>query len=226
MRTIYRSKNEAVYDLLHEAIMRGDYRPGDRVIIDEVAANMGVSQIPIREALRQLKADGFVELAPHVGATVTAICADSIFEIFFLLETLEAYCGRRACCRISQAEIQELENLVRQMDSRMDEPENWAELNKAFHLLICDYAHTALIKEMMRKALDHWDRLRLYYMKGVLGLRLGVAQAEHHQILGAFRQRNAVEVERSIRTHNQNALAAYNDYLQAAGHLEGIEEDC
>jgi DNA-binding GntR family transcriptional regulator len=226
MSTVFRSKNEVVYDLLHQAIIRSDYKPGERVIIDEVAANLGVSPIPIREALRQLEADGFIEIVPYMGATITDISADSVFEIFTLLETMEAVCGRAACRCMSREEIEQLDDLVQQMDTCMADPENWSKLNKMFHLQICDYAHTRLIREMMRKVLDHWDRLRLYYVKDVLGLRLETAQIEHRQIMIAIHNRDADEVERLFRAHNQNALAAYNDYLQAAGHLDGDRGDC
>ena len=221
MSTVFRSKNEVVYDLLHQAILQGEYQPGERVVIDEVASKLGVSSIPIREALRQLEADGFVKIAPYVGATVTEISADSIFEVFALLETMEAICARSACQRMSEAEITKLDELVQQMDACMDDPESWVKLNKLFHLQICDYAHTGLIKEMMRKVLDHWDRLRAYYMKDVLVVRLEMAQIEHRQVVAAFHNRDADEVERLLRTHNQNALAAYNNYLQAEGHLDG-----
>ena len=226
MSTLFRSKNEVVYDLLHRAIIRGDFKPGERLVIDDIASNLGVSSIPVREALRQLEADGFVEIAPYVGATVTEISADSVFEIFALLETMEAICARLACRCMSEADIEKLADLVQQMDNSMDDPENWSKLNKAFHLQIGDYAHTMLIQEMMRKVLDHWDRLRVYYMKDVLGLRVEMAQAEHRQIMAAFHNRDADEVERLMRIHNQNALAAYNNYLQAAGHLNGNRGDC
>ena len=226
MSTLFRSKNEVVYDVLHQAIIRGDYQSGERVVIDDVAARLGVSQIPVREALRQLEADGFVTIEPYVGATVTDIGADLVFEIFALLETMEAVCSRAACRCMSEAEIERLDALVQQMDICISEPESWSKLNKEFHLLICDFAHTGLIKEMMRKVLDHWDRLRLHYIKDVLGHRLEMAQLEHRQIMDAFRNRDAQEVERLIRAHNHNALAAYNNYLQAAGYLGNENGDC
>ena len=84
MRPIFKSKNEAVYDALRQAIIHGEYEPGSRLVIDDLAATMGVSQIPIREALRQLEADGFITIEPYVGATLTDINANFIFEIFTL----------------------------------------------------------------------------------------------------------------------------------------------
>jgi DNA-binding GntR family transcriptional regulator len=63
-------------------------------------------------------------------------------------------------------------------------------------------------------------------VKDVLGHRLEMAQLEHRQIMDAFRNRDAQEVERLIRAHNHNALAAYNNYLQAAGYLGNENGDC
>ena len=91
MRPTFRSKNEVVYDLLRQSIIEGEYKPGKRLVIDELAVTLGVSQSPIREAMRQLEADGFVTIEPYVGATVTKINADFIFEVFGLLESLESY---------------------------------------------------------------------------------------------------------------------------------------
>ena len=226
MSTLFRSKNEIVHDLLHQEIIRGEYKPGERIIIDDVAARLGVSTIPVREALRQLEADGFVDIVPYIGATVTEIGADSIFGIFALLETMEAICARTVCGCMSEEEIQNLQNMVQQMDECLDEPEIWSNLNKEFHLQICDYANSKLIREMMHKVLEHWDRLRVHYMNDVLGLRLEMAQVEHRQIIAAFHSGDADEAERLVRAHNQSALAAYNNYLQAAGHLDREMGDC
>ncbi len=223
MSMVFRSKNEIVYDHLHAAILRGEYKPNERIVIDDIAGKMGVSAIPIREALRQLEADGFVTIAPYIGATVTPISAESIFEVFALLETMEAVCARAACKQMSDEEIASLDELVSQMDACLDQPEEWVKLNKAFHLKISDYAHTALIRQMIGKVLDHWDRLRFHYMKDVLVVRLEKAQVEHRKIMQAFREREIDTLEALLRVHNQNALAAYNRYMQENGHLHGGE---
>jgi DNA-binding GntR family transcriptional regulator len=226
MATLFRSKNEVVYDLLHKSIIQGEYKPGQRMVIDELATQLGVSQIPIREALRQLEADGFVTIQPYVGVTVTEISADFIFEIFALLEAMEAVCSRKACRCMSQEDIEALDLLVEQMDAMVDDPDRWAKLNKQFHLQIAGYANTGLIRGMMHNVLDHWDRLRLYYVKDVLWHRIPAAQNEHHQIMAAFWRRAPNAVEQLIRQHNQNALDSYIDHLRTAGHLEANLEEC
>src|ERR1043166_6643547 len=122
MRPIFKSKIEAVYDALRQAIIHGEYEPGSRLVIDDLAEAMGVSQIPIREALRQLEADGFISIEPYVGATLTDINANFIFEIFALLESLEVICSRVACRCMSDNEMKKLAELIDGMDRSINNP--------------------------------------------------------------------------------------------------------
>lgn len=225
MRPTFRSKNEAVYDALRQSIIQGEFEPGSRLVIDDLAESMGVSQIPIREALRQLEADGFISIEPYVGATLTDINANFIFEIFALLESLEVICSRVACRCMSDRELDKLAQLIDEMDRSINNPEQWSQENKQFHLFICECSKNVLTMKMMQKVLDHWDRLRLHYLKDVSGRRIGDAQREHKVILAAFRSRDAVEVERALREHNQSALNSYIQHLQSTGEIQ-MEADC
>lgn len=226
MRPTFRSKPEVVHDMLREAIIHGEYKPGERLIIDEVAARLGVSQIPVREAVRQLEADGLVAVEPYAGATVTEFCPDLIFEIFALLESLEVICGRRACTCMGEAELAELTAIVAAMDSSLDDPETWSQQNRQFHLMICRSSHVQLIERMLENALDHWDRLRLHYVRDVLQHRIPEAQQDHRRMIEAFRRRAPDEIEQLLRSHNQRALAAYINLLLQNGYLEQREGGC
>lgn len=226
MRPAFRSKNEVVYDTLREAIIQGEYEPGTRLVIDDLATTLGVSQIPIREAVRQLEADGFVTFEPYVGATITEINANFIFEVFALLESMEITASRTAARCMSDDDLKTLEDLIYQMDSSVDDPDKWSKENKRLHLFICECAKTTLIHKMTQKVLDHWDRLRLHYLKDVSGQRIKIAQQEHKQILATFRTRDPEEVERVICSHNQSARASYIQHLQSTGQISADEEDC
>jgi DNA-binding GntR family transcriptional regulator len=225
MRPTFRSKNEAVYDALRQSIIQGEFEPGSRLVIDDLAESMGVSQIPIREALRQLEADGFISIEPYVGATLTDINANFIFEIFALLESLEVICSRVACRCMSDRELDKLAQLIDEMDRSINNPEQWSQENKQFHLFICECSKNVLTMKMMQKVLDHWDRLRLHYLKDVSGRRIGDAQHEHKVTLAAFRSRDVDAVESAIREHNRSALNSYIQHLQAAGEIQ-MEPDC
>jgi DNA-binding GntR family transcriptional regulator len=216
----FRSKKEVVYELLRESILKGEYKPGSRLVIDDVAATLGVSQIPIREALRQLEADGFVSTEPYIGVTITAIDANFIYEVFALLDALEVICGRAASRLMSDIEFDTLKRKIEAMDASLDKPDMWSQQNKDLHLFICECARTGLVTKMLTTTLDHWDRLRHHYLKDVSANRIPTAQAEHKQMLAAMLTRDPDEVERVIHKHNQSALSSYHQHLKTAGHLE------
>ncbi|QPC84114.1 GntR family transcriptional regulator [Phototrophicus methaneseepsis] len=219
MGIAYRSKKEVIYERLKDDILQGNIEPGSRLVIDDLASKLNVSQIPIREAIRQLEADGFVTTEPYVGATVTEIDATFIFEVFALLESMEVICGRAACETMTHDDWATLSQMIDAMAATMTNPAEWSQQNKALHLFICQCAHTELVLKMLTKVLDHWDRLRLQFLRDVSSHRIEAAQAEHQTLLAALKQRDADAVEHLIREHNQRALASYIEHLQTQGHL-------
>lgn len=216
MKTIktFRSKNELVYDALRTAILQGDLQPGQRLVIDDLASQLGVSQIPIREALRQLEADGFISFEPYIGATVSPIEASSITEIFGLLETMEIISGRAACERLTDEDIAELEQMLRHMDTLADDLTAWSQANVRFHQFICERSGTTLVKKLMERTLDHWDRLRSFYLTDVFALRIGKAQEDHWRMFEAIRSRDPQQLEAIVSQHNRAALAAYLQHIE------------
>jgi len=219
VNTNFKSKKEVVYDQLRQEILEGHHPPGVRLVIDDIANRLGISQIPIREAMRQLEADGFVIITPHVGATITNLDANFIYEVFAMLEAMEVISSREACQRITDEDVEKIDTMIKQMDTTINQPNEWSQHNKDFHLFICDIAKTQLVRKMMLKVFDHWDRLRFHYLKDVLGFRIHEAQAEHKHILEAFRHRDTDKMERIVRLHNQGALQSYIKYLKSQGHL-------
>jgi DNA-binding GntR family transcriptional regulator len=218
------TKQQFVYRMLRNAIIRNELKPGERLIIDDLARRYEISIIPVREALRLLQSEGLVTSVAHVGATVSPISRDSVLEVFTVLEGLEVVATRTAALRLTAEQIDTLAQLVAEMDVALaaDAPQRWADLNTQFHLLITSATGMPVLLEMTQRALDLWDRVRRYYFNGVLVRRLRHAQAEHHAILDHLRTRDLESLEQTIREHNRGALAAYTDYLERL-ELEAIE---
>jgi DNA-binding GntR family transcriptional regulator len=215
----FKSKKELVYEHLRAEILQGTYEPGTRIVIDELASRLGLSQIPIREALQQLQAEGFVVIEPHVGPRVAEIHASLIWEIFQLLEALEVISSRAACFRMKEAELKEMKEILRKMDTLGDNAE-WSQENERLHSSICDWAGTVLVKNLMSKVLDQWDRLRNYYLKDVLIHQVDLAQQEHWELFEALQARDADRAEHVVRQHNRRASVAYVEQLKTTGQLE------
>ncbi len=217
-RARHRTKQEFVYRTLRRGIMRCELAPGERLVIDDVARRLGVSAIPVREALQTLQSEGLVTNVPHVGATVTPISRESIVEVFAVLEGLEVVAGRAAARHAQPADVEALSAIARELDVALaaGRHEDWADLNTQFHLTLSRGARMPMLLEMMERVLDHWDRLRRFYFTGVLAHRLEQAQREHHAVVDALRRSDARALEGILREHNQGAMEAYTAYLQSA----------
>jgi DNA-binding GntR family transcriptional regulator len=211
----FRTKQEYVYQSLRGAIIRGELRPGRRLVIDEIARQLEVSPIPIREALQSLQSEGLVVSAPHVGATVAQVSQEEIHEVFAIMEGLESVAVREAVVRLSDAQAERLRAIVGEMDAAVAsrDYERWAELNGSLHRTIGEVAAMPLLREMTDRALSRWERLRRHYFQGVLVPRVEQAQREHRELLTALVARDADAAEQVVRQHNRNAQAAYAEYL-------------
>jgi DNA-binding GntR family transcriptional regulator len=212
------SKKDFAYNTLRDTILEGQLEPGRRLVIDELAAELGVSPIPVREALQQLQTDGFVIIEPYVGARVTEIDASLVCEVFDLMEALEVISGRAACLHMSEDSLAEMENRLRNMDTLVTDSECFSQENVRLHQFICERAGTPLVSRMMDQVLAHWDRLRRHYLQDVFERRIVDAQQEHWRVFEALRMRDPDHVEQVIREHNKAARAAYEAHLQV---LEG-----
>lgn len=217
---LFRSKNERIYELLKTKIIRGELKPDEPIVIDTVAAQIGVSAIPIREALRHLEANGFVVIAPYVGARVAPLEASSIREVFETLEALETVSARAACERATDEELGSLAQGIGAMRGLTDNPDTWSAHNKALHQTVCQIAGMRLVEKMLTVALDHWDRLRCAYLDDVFAQRVADGQAEHERMLDALRRRDPDGLVQGIQAHNRAAFHAYIAHLERKGLLE------
>lgn len=211
----FRRKSEVAYTWLRDAIIDGSLPGGERLVIDELAVKLGISPIPIREALSQLQAEGFVIFKPHVGATVTEIYPSLAYEIFGLLEAVEVICGRAVCLQHNDEFLDHLEKLLVEIDGMVDAPERFSQANADFHQQICQQAGAVLMGNIVTTVWQHWDRLRRHYLAAVFAPQTHIAQKEHWELLGALRAGNPDQVEAISRRHNRRACEAYRTYIEA-----------
>ena len=213
------TKQQIAYTALRDAIIHGKLAPGERIVIDDLARRFEVSIIPVREALRLLESEGLIVSVAHTGTSVAPVSRQLIVEVFALLEGLETVSARAAAVAASAEDIVELEALVKRMDRALanGRPGAWAELNTEFHLAISRLSGMPMVDQMLRRALDHWDRVRRFFFNGVFTRRAESAQREHHRILAQLRSADVDGIEATLRAHNRQALRAYLDYLDRAG---------
>ena len=221
----YKTKQEFVYQTLRRAILRCELAPGQRLPTQEIANRLGVSLIPVREALQLLQSEGLVENRAHVGAAVARISGSSVEEVFTLLEGLEAVAVRVAARRMKPEAVEDLAVLIAEMDAAVEngEYEIWGELNTRLHVSIARSTEMPVLRSMTEKVFDLWYRVQRCFSREVLVQRVLQSQQEHHAILRALRDRDEAELERLVKVHNRNAFKAYAEHLSNGSAGSGEE---
>ncbi|WP_298461594.1 GntR family transcriptional regulator [uncultured Cellulomonas sp.] len=140
-------------DRLRVAIFDGTYPPGAKLVQTEIAGRLGTSVTPVREAMRDLIAEGLISFDPHRAATVRALDVDEAIEIHELRLALEPIAARRAAERVTADDLDGLRALEQDME-RAGDHQAWLEANRAFHLAVIDAARSpqlAAILENLRQ---------------------------------------------------------------------------
>jgi DNA-binding GntR family transcriptional regulator len=192
-RTVLR---EQVKNLLLERILSGVYGPGDRLVETRIAQELGTSQAPVREALRELELLRFVESASFRGTWVREVSDDELSEVFPIRAALEEVAAREAAKRLN-GEVGDLEAEIEGMANAQDVREQ-VEHDVRFHRLIVEASGNSRLIEI-------WNSLQVEARTTITALGTGVSPAEaadlHRPIVEALRRKNARAAGREIRSH-------------------------
>jgi DNA-binding GntR family transcriptional regulator len=212
----FQTKEEYAYQALRGAILRCELPPDEKLVIDRLSVEMGLSQIPIRAAIQRLQTEGLVVINPHSSATVAPLSPDKIDEVFALLESLERTAFRFAAQNCSSTDLTALDLLIDQMDIALSENDSaaWLTANIAFHRKIAELAAMPLLVDFTSRVLDEWERISHFYFQHVTSARLPQAQEEHRQIVSLLRSGDAELLDDLAITHNRAANQAYQSMLQ------------
>jgi DNA-binding GntR family transcriptional regulator len=192
-RTVLR---EQIKELLLERILAHEYAPGDRLVETRIAQELGVSQAPVREALRELETLRFVESAPFRGTWVREISDRELAEIYPIRAALEDVAARAAAERMA-GRVAPLEREVRKMAKAKDLHEQ-VEHDVRFHRLIVEASANARLIEL-------WDSLQVEARTMITAIRTGLDPVEvarrHEPIVEALRSEDADAAGQEIRRH-------------------------
>ena len=202
---------EAVLTEIRRLIVSGELAPGAPVRQEAVAERLGVSRVPVREALKVLEGEGHVVYAAHRGYVVAELSVDDLVEVYRLRELLEAEAIRVAVPRLSGADVDAIASAAGDVDAagrRGDLAEMTAH-NRDFHFLLFDAAGMPRLSRTLRQLWDATDVYRAVYFAGT-GNRARV-HADHAAILEALRARDvraAVAAQKAHRDASVDAVTA------------------
>lgn len=195
-------------EALRDRILRGDYPEGEPLRQDALADDLGVSRIPVREALRQLEAEGLVTFSPHRGAVVSSLSLDEIDELFELRAEIECDLLRRAIPRMGSEQLDRAIEVLDEFEDALKAREamRWGPLNWHFHAALYAPANRNLTMGVLQKLHQHSDR---YFRMQVLLAHGGErANAEHRSIAGAVRAKDVDSATQLMRAHILGAGAS------------------
>jgi DNA-binding GntR family transcriptional regulator len=197
----HHTAHEFVCGTVRNAILSGRLAAGTRLVQAKLADELQVSTTPVREALRDLAAEGLIRLDPHRGAVVRGVDTVEMQEIYDLRLVLEPYCMQRAATHITEAELREAQALQDRMDTCADQVAEWVELNRRFHEILTDACRSPRLIGMLKGLRD----ASAVYVG--LGIRTAPAHnrdsgnADHRVLLSAFREQDPEAAARAIRNH-------------------------
>src|SRR5262245_63176477 len=199
---------------LRERILRGDYPEGEPLRQDALADELGVSRIPVREALRQLEAEGLVTFNPHRGAVVSSLSLDEIEELFELRAEIECDLLRRAIPQMNDEQLERANEVLDEFQDALHagEATRWGPLNWHFHAALYAPAERNFTMGVIQKLHQHSDRY--FRMQLLLTHGGNRANEEHREISRAVASKDIPEARRLMRAHILGAGSSLRVLLQ------------
>ena len=190
--------------ILKKALFSGEYKSGDELSLTDIAAKLGVSRTPIREAIRKLELEGLVLMIPRRGAEVARISEKSLKDVLEVRRSLEELAIELACQRMTEEDMQALEEAQKAFKAAIDQGDAMkiAETDEAYHDVIYHSTRNKRLVQILNNLREQMYRFRLEYIKDED--KRQILQLEHEKILAALRLRHMAEAKAVARGHIDN----------------------
>ena len=204
----YLPLRDVVFNTLRQAILRGELKPGERLMEIQLANKLGVSRTPIREAIRKLELEGLVLMIPRKGAEVAEITEKNLRDVLEVRCALEELAVQLACDRIDEEGVRELRAAAEHFRDVLDSDDitKIAEADVAFHDVIFTATDNRRLIQLLNNLREQMYRYRVEYLKDI-AVRRTLAE-EHRSICEALRAGDETKALDFIRVHIDNQQKA------------------
>jgi DNA-binding GntR family transcriptional regulator len=192
---------EEAYDVIKKMILKGDLKPGERLIESHLSRRLGISRTPIRESIQRLTADGLVEMWPKGGARVSELRAKDIEEIYEIRDVMESFAAEKATRLLTDKEIEALKKLAHEGEVALDKRDisKMARINTRFHRIICKASRNERLLKLTDVLQTNITRYRELILEGPVAA--GAAMEGHREIADAMAKRDQRAVKRAMHKH-------------------------
>lgn len=204
------SRVELAYTTIRERIIDGSYGPGYRLVLDELAREIGSSPVPVREAIRRLEAEGYVEFQRHVGARVASFDEHEFVQAVQVVAVLEGYATALCAPHMRRADIARAGKINERMRAALTDidPVQFSALNREFHFLIYDRCPNTHVRSLLEAQWSRLDTIRRSVFAFIPGRALS-SVAEHAEIIDLIAMgAPAEQVEQVARAHKMHTADA------------------
>jgi DNA-binding GntR family transcriptional regulator len=210
--SIPKTREELVTDCVREAILRGDFKPGERLDENAIASHLGVSRTPVRAAFRILAAESLVEVQRHRGTVVNELSPDELEEIYLIRGILEGALAHLAAPRMDEERIAALQAILEEMEMAPN-TDQWLALNNHFHRTIYQAAN----RPRMLSIIAYVRNIAVPYIRQFIDSpkRMASSRDEHRQILAACVERDGALAQEVVERHLKAVCEANLEYVES-----------
>ena len=203
----YELLSRKVYRILKERIIKGNLKPGEKILEVNIAKQLGVSRTPVREALRELAAEGLVRTEPNLGMIVIDFSIEDLQEVLKIRKLLEGFATSIAAKKINKEEIKKIEKIIKKMSISISKNDVlvYSDLNAEFHNLIFNICGNKRLIKIYDNLSNSEHRFRIRSLRNNPE-RLKYSLKEHQEILEALKRKDSEQAYKLGQKHIENIL--------------------
>ena len=204
----YLPLRDVVFNTLRQAILKGELKPGERLMEIALAERLGVSRTPIREAMRKLEQEGLVVMIPRRGAQVANITEKDLNDVLEVRIALENVAIEKACARMTEEEMRRLWLAAKEFEHTIAEGNlvKLAEADVAFHEVIYQASDNKRLIQVLNNMREQIYRYRVEYLKDENNYP--TLMKEHKDIVEGLVRKNKMQVTETMHQHVKNQADA------------------
>lgn len=210
----YLPLRDVVFHTLREAILKGELRPGERLMELQLASKLGVSRTPIREAIRMLEQEGLAVTIPRKGAEVAKMTEKDMEDVLQIREALDELAVQVACDKMTAQQLKELTLTMKNFENAIqaEKLKKIIEYDVEFHDIIYRATDNPKLVTLLNNIREQIYRYRVEYLKGKENYPMLIK--EHEEIVTALKLKNKERVADAMRVHIRNQAEAVKNIIQ------------
>lgn len=197
--TVHATAQEEAYQHIKRGIRTGELRPGMRLAPDDIAAEIGTSRMPVREALNRLATEGLIVNRPNRGSVVRVLTEKEVREVFAMRSVLEGLAATLAAENVTTNDIHDLEQLLQRMHRSGLNASEWITAHRQFHERLCTIADAPQLMRQIASLHSVSEPLMRVWLEGKPST--DYVHDRHEELIGALKARDGAKVEALMRAH-------------------------